>query len=124
MLAPLSTLRLPAHSSARVATAAVTTSAFLLTGCGSATFCTAVAHGPSARTVIGSYLRICGSDYRISKGPYDADKATTGYASFARVVEYTLNVKDNAEGSLAFLMVGKRTPGTPWRTLGPPGTGP
>lgn len=122
MLAPLFTGRLPAHSSARVATAAVAAAALLLTGCGSATFCNA--HGPSAGAAIGSYLRRCGYDYRISNGPYDADKATTGYASFPRVVEYTLNVKDNAEGSLAFLMVGQRTAGTPWRTLGPPGTGP
>lgn len=69
-LAPLSTLRVPTHSPERVATAAVVAAAWLLTGCGSsATFCNAAAHGPSAGAAIGSYLRRCGSDYRISKGP-------------------------------------------------------
>lgn len=124
MLAPLLTLRLSAHSSARVATAAVTAAAWLLTGCSSATFCSAAAHGPSAGAAIGSYLRMCGSDYRISKGPYDADKATTGDASFARVVRVHAERQGQRRGSVAFLMVGQRTARTLWRTLGPPGTGP
>jgi len=96
-----------------------------LSACGSsAVFCDTVAHGSTAHAAIGSYLQDCGSDYSIEKGPYDADKSTTAYASYAQVVEYTLNVTNNKEGPVAFLMVGERLAGGTWRTLGPPGTGP
>ncbi len=79
---------------------------------------------PTARAVIRAYVQDCGSDYSIAKGPYDADKSTTEYASYTQVVDYTLNVTDNKQGPVAFLMVGERLTGGTWRTLGPPGTGP
>jgi hypothetical protein len=105
--------------------AAVFVVAVVVSGCGnSASFCEVTGHAGTARAAIRSYLRACGSDYTISKGPYDADKSTTEYASYAQVVEYTLNVEDNNEGSVAFLMVGERQVSGMWRTLGPPGTGP
>jgi hypothetical protein len=106
--------------------AIVVAGACALSGCGSnaAAFCDTSAHGSTARAAIRSYLRDCGSDYSIEKGPYDADKSTTAYASYSQVVEYTLNVKDNKEGPVAFLMVGQRLTGGTWHTLSPPGTGP
>ena len=103
----------------------VTGAVCMLSGCdSSSSFCGTTAHGATARAAITSYVRTCGANYSISKGPYDADKATTSYAAYAHVVEYSLNVKSNSEGSLAFLLVGQRAVGTPWQTLGPPGTGP
>ena len=105
--------------------AAVLVAVSILSGCGSADgFCDVSKAGPSSHAVITSYLRACGSDYSISRGPYDGDKPTTQYASYAQVVEYTLNVKNNSEGGIAFVMVGQRTAGGSWQTLGSPGTGP
>lgn len=96
-----------------------------LCSCGSASsYGAAIGHGPTAEDAVASYLQACGSDYTIAKGPYDADKATTPYASYAQMVEYTLNVKNNGEGALAFLWVGRRTARSSWQTLGQPGTGP
>ena len=89
-----------------------------------ASFCAKTGTGSTASAAIHSYLKRCGSDYRIQAGPFDADKSTSPYANYARVVEYRLRVKNNAEGGLAFLMVGKRRAGERWHTLGPPGTGP
>lgn len=88
------------------------------------TFCDIVARGTTANQVLGSYLRSCGSDYTLAKGPYNAYKPTTPYASYTRVVEYTLNIANNNEGSQGFLEVGQRVPTGSWRTLGPLGTGP
>lgn len=93
-------------------------------GASAAVFCNANGVGSTPRAAIASYLRACGSDYSVAIGPYDGDKATTPYASYAHLLEYRLNVKNNAEGSLAFWEVGQRTAASPWRTLGPPGTGP
>jgi|SRR5579863_3063194 len=87
-------------------------------------FCSKTGTGSTASAAIRNYLRRCGRDYSIQKGPYDADKSTSSYAKYAQVVEYTLRVKNNAEGGIAFLMVGKPAAGGKWRTLGPPGTGP
>lgn len=87
-------------------------------------FCTKTGTGSTSTAAISAYLTRCGGDYSIEKGPYDADKATSAFAAYARVVEYTLRVANNDEGGLAFLMVGKRHAGDKWRTLGPPGTGP
>lgn len=89
-----------------------------------ASFCSKTGTGSTASAAIRSYLKRCGPDYRIQAGPFDADKSTSSYANYARVVEYRLGVKDNAEGGIAFLMVGKRAAGDKWHTLGPPGTGP
>ena len=38
------------------------------------------------------------------------------------MVEYSLRVDNNAEGGIAFLMVGELAAGEKWHTLGPPGT--
>jgi hypothetical protein len=95
-----------------------------LTSCSAKTFCTATARGATAQSAISSYVHACGADYRISRGPLNADKSTSAYANYAQVVLYTLDVKDNAEGPVAFLMVGQRTRAASWQTLGPPGTGP
>lgn len=87
-------------------------------------FCSKVGTGPTASAAIRNYLTLCGPAYRIQAGPFDADKSTSPYANYAHVVEYRLRVKNNAEGPIAFLMVGKRAAGDKWHTLGPPGTGP
>lgn len=87
-------------------------------------FCSKTGTGSTASAAIHDYLKRCGRDYHIQKGPFDADKSTSAYASYAQVVEYSLRVKNNAEGGIAFLMVGKRATGDKWHTLGPPGTGP
>jgi hypothetical protein len=87
-------------------------------------FCAETGTGSTAAAAIRNYLTRCGRDYSIIKGPFNADKSTSIYANYAQVVEYSLRVKHNAEGEIAFLMVGKRHAGDEWRTLGPPGTGP
>lgn len=87
-------------------------------------FCSKTGTGSTASAALHNYLKRCGRDYRIEKGPSDADKSTSPYANYARVVEYTLRVKNNAEGEIAFLLLGKRAAGDKWHTLGPPGTGP
>jgi hypothetical protein len=87
-------------------------------------FCSKTGTGSTASAAIHNFLNRCGRDYRIQKGPFDADKSTSSYANYAQVVEYSLRVKNNAEGGIAFLMVGKRGAGDQWQTLGPPGTGP
>jgi hypothetical protein len=87
-------------------------------------FCSKSGTGSTASAAIRNYLTRCGPDYRIQAGPFDADKSTSSYANYAQVVEYRLRVKHNAEGAIAFLMVGKRAAGGKWHTLGPPGTGP
>jgi hypothetical protein len=63
-------------------------------------------------------------DYRIATGPFDGDKATSSYSRYARLLEYTLKVRHNDEGAIAFVEVGQRTIGGWWTTLGRPGTGP
>jgi hypothetical protein len=78
----------------------------------------------TASAAIRNYLTRCGPDYRVQAGPFDADKSTSSYANYAQVVEYRLRVKNNAQGRIVFLMVGKRASGDKWRTFGPPGTGP
>jgi hypothetical protein len=87
-------------------------------------FCSKSGTGTTASAAIHNYLARCGPDYRIQAGPLDADKSTSSYANYAKVVEYRLRVKNNTEGRIAFLMVGKRAADDKWRTLGPPGTGP
>lgn len=87
-------------------------------------FCSKTGMGSTASAAIRHYLKRCGQDYRFQAGPFDADKSTAAYANYAQVVEYRLRVKNNLEGGIAFLMVGKRAAGDKWRTLGPPGTGP
>jgi hypothetical protein len=87
-------------------------------------FCSKSGTGSTASAAIRNYLTRRGPDYRIQAGPFDADKSTSSYADYAQVVEYRLGVKKNAEGGIAFLMVGKRVAGEKWHTLGPPGTGP
>lgn len=87
-------------------------------------FCSSTGTGSTASAAIHNYLKMCGRDYRIQKGPFDADKSTSSYANYAEVVEYSLRVEENEEGTIAFLMVGKRAAGDKWHTLGPPGTGP
>lgn len=87
-------------------------------------FCSKTGTGSTASAAIHNYLKKCGRDYRIQAGPFDADKSTSSYANYAKVVEYRLRVKNNAEGGIAFLMVGKRAAGDKWHTLGEPGTGP
>jgi hypothetical protein len=87
-------------------------------------FCSKTGTGSTASAAIHNYLKRCGRDYRIQKGAFDADKSTSPYASYAQVVEYSLRVTNNAEGGIAFLIVGKRAAGDKWHTLGPPGTGP
>jgi hypothetical protein len=87
-------------------------------------FCSKTGTGATASAAIHDYLKRCGRDYRIQAGPFDADKSTSSYANYAQVVEYRLSVKNNAEGGIAFVMVGKRAAGDRWHTLGPPGTGP
>jgi hypothetical protein len=54
--------------------------------------------------------------------PFDAETSTSSYANYAQVVEYSLRVDNNAEGGIAFLMVGELAAGEKWHTLGPPGT--
>jgi hypothetical protein len=87
-------------------------------------FCSTTGTGSTASAAIHNYLTRCGPDYSIQAGPFSADKSTSAYANYAQVVEYRLLVKHNAEGRIAFLMVGKRGAGDKWHTLGPPGTGP
>lgn len=87
-------------------------------------FCSKSGTGSTASEAIRSYLMRCGADYRIQAGPFSADKSTSAYANYAQVVEYRLRVKNNAEGVIAFMLVGKRAAGDKWHTLGPPGTGP
>lgn len=87
-------------------------------------FCSTSGTGSTAGAAIHDYLTRCGPDYSIQAGPFSADKSTSPYANFVKVVEYRLGVKHNAEGRIAFLMVGERGAGDKWHTLGPPGTGP
>jgi len=87
-------------------------------------FCSKTGTGSTASAAIHNYLKRCGQDYRVQAGPSDADKSTSSFANYAQVVEYRLSVKNNAEGGIAFLMVGKRAAGDKWNTLGRPGTGP
>lgn len=87
-------------------------------------FCPKTGTGSTASAAIHNYLKKCGRDYGIQAGPFDADRSTSSYANYAKVVEYRLRVKNNAEGGIAFLMVGKRAAGDKWHTLGAPGTGP
>jgi len=89
-----------------------------------ASFCNASGAGATPSSAINAYLDACGSAYGIERGPYDADASTSPYASYARVVEYTLSVGNNQEGSIGFLMVGQQHSGGRWRTLGAPGSGP
>jgi cytochrome c556 len=98
--------------------------AISISGCAQSAFCDSIGVGLSATAALRDYLKACGDSYKISRGPFDADKETTGYASYARVVEWSLDVRENSEGSIAFLLVGERTPHGRWRTLGRPGTGP
>lgn len=104
-----------------VAIALVATS---LGGCSQSEFCDSVGTGPTPLRAIHAYLSKCGSDYTIWRGPYDGDKQTTSFASYNGLVDVALTVRDNSEGSVAFLLVGQRTAGGQWRTLGRPGTGP
>ncbi len=133
-LAQCDTLRMPTPARKRlrrvvarqsVAITLVAVAACGLSSCGdSGAFCDVTVHGPNAQAVIHSYLRSCGSSYSIWHGPFDADKATAGYASYANAVEYSLNVKNNDEGAVPVVIVGQRVAGGSWRTLGAPGTGP
>ncbi len=66
----------------------------------------------------------CGPSYRIFRGPYDGNKRSTPFASYAQVVEFTIGVNNNSQGPLGFLLVGRRTAHTLWRTLEPLGSGP
>lgn len=93
-------------------------------GVGASSFCTATSSGPTAIAAARKFVAECGRDYRITRGPYDADKATTQFANFAQVSEFTISVAHNSEGSLGFLIVGRRTRHQPWRTLEGLGSGP
>ena len=42
------------------------------------------------------------------------DAQTSGFASYAQVRELTIAVADNSEGSLGFLIVGRRAGHGPW----------
>jgi hypothetical protein len=68
-------------------------------------------------------VRTCGPNYSIQSGPYDAGNPGTPNANYAHVVEYSINVKHNQEGPVAFVLVGQRRAGETWHTLNP-GTGP
>ena len=93
-------------------------------GLGADSFCTAVGAGRTAIDGARKFVADCGGDYRITRGPYDADKKTTPFANYAQVTEFTISVAHNSEGSLGFLIVGRRTRHQPWRTLEGLGTGP
>ena len=95
-----------------------------LAGCSQSAFCDSIGSGATPLRATHVYLSECGSDYTIARGPYDGDKASTPFAGYAGLVEFVLHVHGNSEGSLAFLLVGHRTPRGQWRTLGRPGTGP
>jgi hypothetical protein len=95
-----------------------------LAGCSQSAFCNATGRGPTPLSAIHAYLSECGTDYTIWRGPYDGDKQSTEFADYNALVEVALNVRDNSEGRVAFLLVGQRTPRGQWRTLGRPGTGP
>ena len=111
--------------------AAVATLA-LAAGCGGAaawassasTYCASSATGHTALAAAARFVSKCGPSYKLGRGPYDADKATSPYADYAQVVEFTIRVTGNSEGTLGFLLVGRRTRHAPWRTLGSLGTGP
>jgi hypothetical protein len=94
-----------------------------LAGCSQSEFCNAIGSGPTPLSAIHAYLSKCGTDYKIWRGPYDGDKQSTAFASYHALVEVALNVRDNSEGPVAFLLIGQRAPRGPWRTLGRPGTG-
>ena len=98
--------------------------AMSLSGCSQSVFCDSIGTGPTPLRAIHAYLSRCGTDYTIWRGPYDGDKQTTPFASYNALVEVALNVHDNGEGPVAFLLVGQRTARGQWRTLGRPGTGP
>lgn len=72
------------------------------------------------------YVARCGADYAVSRGPFDGDKGSRGppFATYADVVEFNISVSHNDEGSLGFLLVGRKTTQSPWRTLERLGTGP
>ena len=103
---------------------AATLAAMSLSGCSQSAFCASIGTGQTPLRAIHAYLSRCGSDYTIWRGPYDGDKQTTPFASYNALVEVSLNVRDNSEGPVAFLLVGQRSPRGQWRTLGRPGTGP
>jgi hypothetical protein len=88
------------------------------------TFCADRGSGATPTAAIEAYLHRCGRRYTLAAGPFDALKSTSAYASYADLVEYRLNVLDNGEGPVAFMLIGKPTAAAPWRTLGRPGTGP
>jgi hypothetical protein len=98
--------------------------AMSLAGCSQSEFCDARGGGATPLAAIHAYLSKCGNDYTIWRGPYDGDKQSSAFASYNALVEISLNVRDNSEGPVAFLLVGQRVPRGPWRTLGRPGTGP
>jgi hypothetical protein len=59
----------------------------------------------------------------VVRGPYDGDKQSSRYASYAEVVEFTIE-RDN---KTRFVLVGKEKAVSPWRVLtadGAEGTGP
>jgi hypothetical protein len=93
-------------------------------GVGASSFCTAASSGATAVAAARRFVADCGRDYRITRGPYDADKATTPFANFGQVSEFTISVAHNSEGSIGFLTVGRRTRHQPWRTIEGLGTGP
>ena len=94
------------------------------TGCSSASFCKTTGSGATAADAAAMFVARCGSDYAISRGPLDGEKAATPFATYADVVEFNISVRNNDEGSLGFLEVGRKTVRSPWRTLAPLGTGP
>jgi hypothetical protein len=98
--------------------------AITLSGCSQSAFCDSIGTGPTALRAIHAYLSRCGTDYTIWRGPYDGEKQSTEFASYNALVEVSLKVHDNSEGTVAFLLVGQPIAGAQWRTLGRPGTGP
>jgi hypothetical protein len=103
---------------------AATLAAMSLGACSQSVFCGSIGTGPTPLRAIHDYLSKCGTDYTIWRGPYDGDKQASAFASYNSLVEVALNVADNSEGPVAFLLVGQRTARGQWRTLGRPGTGP
>jgi hypothetical protein len=117
----------PSRSATLALLLAVTLLAAAIAGCGAGeadNFCTASGAGRTAIDAARAFVAACGSDYQITRGPYDADQQTTPFANYAQVAEFTISVVDNSEGSLGFLTVGRRTREEPWHTLEPLGSGP
>lgn len=109
---------------AAFAAAAVALGVTLATGCSSGSFCQAAGSGPTAADAAAMFVARCGGDYKISRGPYAADKGASAYPGYADLVEFDVSVRDNDEGSLGFLLVGRETAQSSWRTLGTLGAGP